>query len=85
MISQADTAVPHQTLSALARGQQAIIHSLRGGRDFCGRVSNLGFTAGAPITIIQNYGYGPIIVSLRGTLVALGRQEAEQVLVTSTE
>jgi Fe2+ transport system protein FeoA len=30
---------------------------------------------------MQNYGHGPIIVSVRGTLVALGRGEAALVLV----
>lgn len=85
MTSQTDTDTAHPTLSTLARGQQATIHSLRGGREFRSRVSNLGFTAGAPIAIVQNYGHGPIIVSLRGTLVALGRQEAGQVVVASDE
>jgi Fe2+ transport system protein FeoA len=43
----------------------------------------LGFTAGAAIKVMQNYGHGPILVSVRGTLVALGRREAERVLVAS--
>jgi ferrous iron transport protein A len=70
-------------LSALRAGGEGIIRSLQGGRDFCSRVANLGFTAGAAIKVMQNYGHGPILVSVRGTLVALGRREAERVLVAS--
>ena len=44
-------------------------------------MANLGFTAGAPVTVRQNYGRGPIVVALRGTLVALGRAEAGRILV----
>jgi Fe2+ transport system protein FeoA len=83
------TANQHPTdpepLSRLAAGRQAVIHSLEGGHEFRSRVANLGFTAGAPISVRQNYGHGPILVSLRGTLVALGRAEAAKVLVRSGE
>ena len=72
-------------LSVLPSGRQAVIHSLQGGREFCSRVANLGFTAGAPLKVVQNYGHGPMLVSLRGTLVALGRREAAQVWVRADE
>ncbi len=72
-------------LSALPSGKRAIIHSLQGGREFCSRVANLGFTAGALLTVVQNYGHGPMLVSLRGSLVALGRAEADQVQVCVDE
>jgi ferrous iron transport protein A len=75
-----DTATP---LSALPAGGEAIIRSLQGGHDFCSRVANLGFTAGAAVKVMQNYGHGPMLVSVRGTLVALGRHEAARVLVAS--
>ncbi|NMD30963.1 MAG: ferrous iron transport protein A, partial [Chloroflexi bacterium] len=41
----------------------------------------LGFTPGVQITMIQNYGWGPLIVIVRGTRVALGRGEASQIIV----
>lgn len=75
-----DAATP---LSALPAGGEALIHSLQGGHDFCSRVANLGFTAGAAVKVMQNYGHGPMLVSVRGTLVALGRHEAAKVLVAS--
>lgn len=76
-----DIATP---LSAVPAGQQGVIQSLTGGREFCSRVANLGFTAGAPVKVMQNYGRGPILVSLRGTFVALGRTEASQVIISLT-
>jgi ferrous iron transport protein A len=70
-----------QALSALPAGARGVIHSLLGGHSFGSRVANLGFTVGAPLSVRQNYGRGPMIVALRGTLVALGRAEAAKVLV----
>ena len=74
-----------QSLSAQPAGRQARVHSLDGGHEFRSRAANLGFTIGAPLTVVQNYGRGPMLVSLRGTLVALGRGEAAKVLVQSGE
>jgi len=68
-------------VSTLLTGRQGTVHSLRGGHDFRSRIANLGFTVGASLKVMQNYGHGPIIVSVRGTLVALGRGEAALVLV----
>jgi ferrous iron transport protein A len=73
--------VSSRTLSTLAKGQSGIVHSLDGGRIFCSRAANLGFTAGVEVTVVQNVGHGPMIVSLRGTRVALGRDEAAQVYI----
>jgi ferrous iron transport protein A len=70
-----------RTLSSLPAGARGVIHSLLGGHSFGSRVANLGFTIGAPVSVRQNYGHGPMIVALRGTLVALGRAEAAKVLV----
>jgi len=70
-------------LSELPAGSEGIIRELLGGRGFRSRVANLGFTAGATVKVMQNYGHGPMLVSIRGTLVALGRREAGQVLVSA--
>ncbi|OQA41066.1 MAG: FeoA domain protein [Chloroflexi bacterium ADurb.Bin325] len=70
-----------QPLSALPVGWRGIVHSLQGGHEFCSRVANLGFTTGAQVVIRQNYGHGPVLVALRGTLVALGRREAGHIFV----
>jgi len=46
------------------------------------RLATLGFTPGAKLTMVQNFGRGPLIVSIRGTRIALGRGEAAKVYVT---
>lgn len=72
-------------MADLPAGSGAVIHSLTGGHEFCSRMANLGFTSGAPVTVRQNYGRGPIVVALRGTLVALGRSEAARIFVLPSE
>jgi ferrous iron transport protein A len=74
-----------KVLSALPAGGEGFVHSLDGGHEFRSRVANLGFTVGAPLKVLQNYGHGPILVSVRGTLVALGRTEATKVVVKEIE
>ncbi len=70
--------VPLSTLGAQERG---IVRSLDGGRGFVSRLASLGFTPGAPILIVQNFGRGPIIVLVRDCRIALGRGEAGKVMV----
>jgi Fe2+ transport system protein FeoA len=83
MLKSSPGSTPARLIAELPAGSGAIIHSLTGGHNFCSRMANLGFTAGAPVTVRQNYGRGPIVVALRGTLVALGRAEAAQIFVLS--
>jgi ferrous iron transport protein A len=45
------------------------------------RLVSLGFTPGADVSMTQNYGRGPLIVTVRGTRVALGRIEAAKIFV----
>jgi ferrous iron transport protein A len=45
------------------------------------RLASLGFTPGAEVSMNQNYGRGPLIVTVRGTHVALGRVEAAKIFV----
>lgn len=76
---------PVKLIADLPAGAAALVHSLTGGRDFCSRMANLGFTAGASVMVRQNYGRGPIVVAVRGTLVALGRAEASRIFVRASE
>jgi Fe2+ transport system protein FeoA len=76
---------PARLIADLPAGSCAVIYRLNGQHDFCSRMANLGFTAGAPVTVRQNYGRGPIVVALRGTLVALGRAEAARITVLPSE
>ena len=72
----------HQiSLSELLVGENATILAFAGGRAVTARLTSLGFTPGAEIAMTQNYGRGPLIVTVRGTRVALGRGEATKIIV----
>ncbi|MGQ9586217.1 MAG: FeoA family protein [Anaerolineae bacterium] len=71
-------------LSALCPNQTALVQCVEGGHGVRGRLASLGFTPGAEVHMIQNYGRGPLIVEVRGARVALGRREAMRVLVEPT-
>jgi ferrous iron transport protein A len=76
--------LPDQTevpLGALSMGEHAIVYALCGGRTVSNRLVSLGFTPGVELDMVQNFRHGPLIVELRGTRVALGRGEAEKILV----
>lgn len=70
--------VPMDTMATREKG---FVRSLGGGHGFVSRLAALGFTPGAPLTIVQNRGGGPMIVLVRDCRIALGRGEAHQVLV----
>jgi len=72
------------SLNAMAPGKVGVVRHLAGGRGFVSRLAALGFTLGAEVTMVQNFGRGPLIVLVRDTRVALGRGEAAKVLVEAT-
>mgnify|MGYP001816900311 FL=1 len=75
------TVTDGENLSTVRKGEEARIRKMRGGHGFLSRLASLGFTPGTHLRVVQNYGHGPIIVSVRDTRVALGRGEAEKILI----
>ncbi len=68
-------------LTELRSHEEGAVAELQGGKAFVSRLAPLGFTPGAPLTMIQNYGHGPLIVCVRDTRIALGRGEAAKIMV----
>ncbi|MGD1995976.1 MAG: FeoA family protein [Anaerolineae bacterium] len=68
-------------LTALSPGEHGVVVQLAGGRGLLGRMATLGFTPGADVTIVQNFGRGPLIARVRDARIALGRGEANKVYV----
>jgi len=66
-------------------GTNVILDSLCEGNELNRRLTSLGFTPGIGIEIVQNYGFGPMIVNVRGTRIALGRGEAAKIFVQKEE
>ncbi len=72
-------------LADLKAGQHATLAEIHAEREVACRLSSLGFTPGVEIQMTQNYGHGPLLVLVRGTRVALGRQEARRTTVRRDE
>ena len=68
-----------KTLDLLAAGKNGFVKSLNGGKRYLSRITAMGFTSDASVTVIRNSRKGPLIVYLRDTEVALGRREASGV------
>lgn len=68
-------------LIQLNNGESGKVRALHGGRGFVSRLAAMGFTPGATITMMRNSGFGPVIVAVRGSQIALGRGEARRVLL----
>jgi Fe2+ transport system protein FeoA len=69
------------TLSDLLSGEQATLLQLSLTKAASNRLVSFGFTPGVEISMMQNYGRGPLVVNVRGMRVALGRREARSILV----
>jgi ferrous iron transport protein B len=69
-------------LLELKPGKKAVIRRLEGGRSVLSRLAAMGFTPGAVVTVLRSSDHGPLLVSLRGSRVALGRGEAAHIFVT---
>ena len=82
---QTTPSIPHDlsthTLLELRPGERATFLGIHDDRSFWGRLISLGFTPGVEVMMMQNHRRGPLMVSVRGTFVALGRGEAASVLI----
>jgi len=72
-------------LSALETGETGIVYDFVAGHTLVSRLSALGFTPDARLCMVQNFGHGPVIVSIRDTRIALGRGEAGKVRVRRSD
>jgi ferrous iron transport protein A len=69
------------SLAEIKPGEHVVFQSIFTEKAVASRLTSLGFTPGAEIEMSQNYGRGPLLVAIRGTRVALGRQEARNIFV----
>jgi ferrous iron transport protein A len=59
----------------------AVIQSISGDGRFVSRAAGRGLTTASCLFVVQNFRFGPMIVFLRDTQLALGRSEAKRVIV----
>jgi ferrous iron transport protein A len=70
------------SLIKLMPGEKGIVKSIDAGGCATKRLYEMGFNTGANINVVKN-DRGPIIVSLSGNKIALGRGLAEKVIINS--
>ena len=73
-----------QPLAFLEPGSQAVIRQLSCGRTVCHRLTEEGLHCGTKVGVIKNDNSGPLILSLGGGRLALGRGMSMKILVEKT-
>ncbi len=71
------------SLALLGTGNDVTVKDICAGGMATRRLYEMGFHTGAKVKVIKN-DYGPVIVSLAGNKVALGRGLAQKVMVTKS-
>ncbi len=69
------------TLDTLSEGRSGLINELDGDSTFLSRITEMGFTPDTEVLSIRNGKKGPLLFEIRGTIVAVGRKEAEKVWI----
>jgi len=68
-------------LSELQKDSCAVIASVNGDSRFINRITSIGLTPGCSVTIVKNEKRRPLLVYSRDTMIALNRNECENILV----
>jgi ferrous iron transport protein A len=68
------------TLDELPPGMKARVVSLATGTRALRRLAEMGLTPGTTVEVLMDYG-GPILVKVRGAVIAIGRGMARKILV----
>lgn len=72
------------SMDQLKPGDTGRIKEMKGRQGFLSRISGIGFTLNEPVEMLQNNKRGPVIVAIRSSEVALGRNEASAVFIELT-
>ena len=62
-------------------GQEATLCSISGGRGIRAKLYSLGLIPGTRFKILSRNGVGPVMISVRGSRLAIGRGMAEKLNV----
>lgn len=69
------------TLNEVNAGQKAKIADIKGDSRFLSRITSIGLTLGCEIKMLHNEKRFPLLLYSRDTVVALNRDESNDVLV----
>jgi ferrous iron transport protein A len=68
-------------LTQLGLGENATIVAIEGGRDLRQKLLLRGLFEGKAVRLVSNFNYGPVIVEVDRSLVAIGRGMAKKIQV----
>ena len=69
------------TLNEVNAGQKAIIADIKGDSRFLSRITSIGLTLGCEIKMLHNEKKFPLLLYSRDTMIALNRDESNDILV----
>lgn len=72
---------PVLPLSEVLTGQEVVLSAIEGGRRFQHRLTEMGLTPGARFEVVNRGRPGPLVISVKGTRLMLGRGAARRVHV----
>lgn len=68
-------------LTELKKEQSGLITCINGDNRFVSRITSIGLTPGCKVTVIKNEKRRPLLVYSRDTMIALNRNECEDIEV----
>ena len=68
-------------LIELEKEKCAVIAAVNGDNRFVSRITSIGITPGCKVTIVKNEKHRPLLVYSRDTMIALNRNECENIMV----
>jgi len=69
-------------LSMVSEGETVEIASVRTGWGLQRRLADMGLTPGVSVRVVNSQGRGPVVLSVRGSRLALGHGVAHKIMVT---
>lgn len=68
-------------LAMVAEGKEVIVEEIMGGWGIRNRLSGLGIYEGTKVRVIKNDIYGPLIIGVLDSTIAIGRGQAHKIMV----
>ena len=73
------------TLDSLKENEEAQIIRINGGRNLVLRLSDMGLVPNTKFKVVLNSYFGPVLIEVRGSKLAIGRGMAKKILVKEVE
>ena len=73
------------TLSKSQPGKKYLVQEIKDEVRLINRLSSMGLMCGSPIEVCQNNRKQPVLIFARETLIAIGREESEKIIVGGNE